>query len=348
MTKPARNLNNFDLLRLVFASMVFLHHSYSLTGDPGLLKLGYFFRVEFAINCFFVISGFLVFMSFDNSKSVKEYLAKRFRRIYPAYFSVIILCAFLGLFITDLSLPEYFSMKFIKYLAANLSLLNFIEPSLPGVFINNPIKAVNGALWTIRTEVMCYCLVPVIVILIRRFSKGVLFAIIYFLAYILFQVFNVISVRTGQTIFMQLAYIPWHFLCFLSGGIIYFNYSYFEKKARLLFLLSLFIYLGSIASGLTILKPISLAVLIIYSACFFYYLGNFGKYGDFSYGVYIFHFPIIQTLIYYNIFRVNPFLAFALSSAIILIISFISWHMIEKPFLKRSSHYVIANKMSHG
>jgi len=87
-------------------------------------------------------------MSFENSRSVGEYLSKRLRLIYPGYATVIVLCALLGSLISRLPIREYFSYEWIKYLFSNLILLNFLHPSLPGVFENNPLNLVNASLWT--------------------------------------------------------------------------------------------------------------------------------------------------------------------------------------------------------
>jgi peptidoglycan/LPS O-acetylase OafA/YrhL len=83
-----------------------------------------------------VVSGFLVFMSFERSSSLASYARKRMRRIYPAYFTVVMLCA--------VGLPQsvrkgsldYFSLAWGKYVLANLVFLNFLQPGLPGVLPN--------------------------------------------------------------------------------------------------------------------------------------------------------------------------------------------------------------------
>jgi peptidoglycan/LPS O-acetylase OafA/YrhL len=90
------------------------------------------------------------------------------------------------------------------------------------------------------------------------------------------------------------------------------------------------------------IKPLVLAVLVVCAACVLPYLGNFAKYGDFSYGVYITHFPILQILVSFGLFYTQPFFALGLASLMVLFISFFLWHLIEKQFLRKSSHYVSA------
>ncbi|OGW40161.1 MAG: hypothetical protein A2X58_07245 [Nitrospirae bacterium GWC2_56_14] len=336
--------NNFDLLRLVFASSVYFHHAYALTLSPDLRILARWCNVEFALNSFFVISGFLVFLSYYNSDSTMQYFLKRAARIYPAYFSVIILCSFLGVFLTTAPTSEYFSLDLLKYVTANLLFMNFLAPELPGVFTHNSLQAVNGALWTIRTEVMCYCCVPIIGALLNKFNRTIVFSGLYLLAYGVFSGLLIVASRSDSRTLFNVAYLPWHFLCFLSGGILYSFFENYKKHPAAFFLLALVVYSGGALLDLSLLKPLSLAVIVVYLAYFAFYAGNFGKYGDLSYGVYIVHFPILQVLISYGLFTTHPLFSFTGATILIVIVSYCSWHIIEKPFLKRNSHYIIASK----
>jgi peptidoglycan/LPS O-acetylase OafA/YrhL len=85
-------------------------------------------------------------------------------------------------------------------------------------------------------------------------------------------------------------------------------------------------------------------MVVVYIACFFPHLGNFGKYGDFSYGIYIVHFPVLQLLIAYGYFEDTPWLALLTATVLVVSAAILLWHMIEKPFLRRSSHYVATNR----
>jgi len=77
-------------------------------------------------------------------------MEKRVRRIYPAYFTVVALSAVTLCLLSTVPLSQYFGVGFWKYLGANLLFLNFLAPSLPGVFTSNIMPAVNGALWTLK------------------------------------------------------------------------------------------------------------------------------------------------------------------------------------------------------
>jgi len=85
--------NNLDCLRLILATIVVLFHVSALTTLPAFDFLGRWMSPHFAVRSFFVISGLLIYRSYTRSSSVTSYLEKRARRIYPAYFTVIVFAA---------------------------------------------------------------------------------------------------------------------------------------------------------------------------------------------------------------------------------------------------------------
>ena len=96
MTRSSDRDNNFDLLRLVFASSVFLWHLHVLTQAPAFELFSRAFSANIAVKGFFVISGYLVMLSYENSASLWDYAEKRIRRIYPAYAAIVLVCAIAG------------------------------------------------------------------------------------------------------------------------------------------------------------------------------------------------------------------------------------------------------------
>lgn len=113
-------LNNFDFLRLLFAVIVFLVHSYALSAAEGLGQLSTLLSSAIAVKSFFVVSGYLIFMSYENTADINRYFTKRLRRIYPAYFSVVLICALLGSVFSTYSFSDYWSLSVLKYICANL------------------------------------------------------------------------------------------------------------------------------------------------------------------------------------------------------------------------------------
>lgn len=165
--------NNFDAIRLALALIVVLAHAATLSGSEVLrLHLLPYFSADFAVKGFFAISGFLVIRSYMHSHSIADFAERRIRRIYPAYLTTILICFALGTLITEIEIKSFiFSEATFRYLLFNILMLNFIEPSLLGVFHDNDYRAMNGSLWSIREEMALYCLVPFIYFLFINFEK---------------------------------------------------------------------------------------------------------------------------------------------------------------------------------
>ncbi|HEX2565811.1 MAG TPA: acyltransferase [Burkholderiales bacterium] len=345
MARPDLRANNFDLLRLLFASAVFFWHVHVLSRVPALEALGRVFSADIAVKGFFVISGYLVMMSWENSAGARDYAGKRLRRIYPAYAAVVLACALAGAFLSSLPPSEYFlSGGFARYLAANLAFLNFLAPSLPGLFGGQPFAEVNGALWTLKIEVMYYALVPALAWLLARFGRGRTLIALYLLAALYSLVLGELHARSGAMIWLQLQrQLPGQLGYFLVGVGLYLVRERLEGRwpALLAAALAIFALLALTASpaALVLLQPLMLGILVIYAAVRLPHLGNFARFGDLSYGVYILHFPVIQALVAAGLFAAAPWTAFGVAAALVALLALASWHWVEKPFLASRSHY---------
>ena len=343
---PRLSKNNFDLLRFLFAGVVCIFHAYALYGE----KLpGWFAAVlspKMAVEGFFVVSGFLVFMSYERSSSTLSYISKRVRRVYPAYFSVVILCALLLCTVSSYDLAQYFSFSWLRYVVANLVFLNFIQPTLPGVFEGNKFQAVDGALWTLKIEVMFYAAVPIIVYLFRRCGRLPVLVTLYFasVAYVWFM--TMLAERTGSGLYDELIrQLPGELAYFMAGAFFYYYLPLFERRVWYFVAFASLALLIDSLYPILLVEPFAIATAVVFFGLYLY-VGNFGKYGDFSYGIYIIHYPIIQVLLYagwfegsWNYYLVTVVLI-TLTGAIAM------WHLVEKRFLFRNSHYIKAAKES--
>ena len=341
--------NNLDCLRLILASIVVLFHVSALTNLPAFSLLGEYMSPHFAVKSFFVISGLLIYRSYTRSSSIASYLEKRARRIYPAYFTTILIAALALCSLSTLPLSQYFGHGFWKYLGANLLFLNFLAPSLPGVFTSNSISAVNGALWTLKIEVAFYLLVPVMHYLCGRFGTKKVMAAIFCLSCIwkygfgwlasIHDANGIDSIEASRSVYARLEVQFPAQLVYFSAGILLL--LYFDK------LKSYFLTISCITACLFLLDHFFLGNALdvfwisgfVFVFGFWRYFGNFSKYGDFSYGVYIIHWPILQTLIVLGVARLNPAIFFAASLSLIGLSAFLMWHLVESRFLKSSSHY---------
>ncbi|HEY8068301.1 MAG TPA: acyltransferase [Burkholderiales bacterium] len=341
---PRFKRNNFDLLRFLFAFTVFLVHTHVLSGRPELEVFAELLSSDLAVKSFFVVSGLLVFMSYENSGSLKVYFEKRIRRIYPAYFTVVAGCALLFVFASSGGPGAYFNTDWVRYLAANLSFANFLHPTLPGVFGANRFAEINGALWTLKVEVMFYAIVPVVAWFCLRLGR--LRALAAFaaasLAYAAWM--EALARSTGSEFYVLLArQLPGQLSYFLAGAFFYYYLEIFERHLAWFATAAIACFVLHRCYGFSAFEPLWLATFVAFFG-FFAYAGNFGRFGDFSYGIYILHFPIVQTLVSLGVFARSPWLGVAVSAALVLAAAVLMWKLVEKPFLRRTSHYVLATR----
>ena len=329
--------NNFDGVRIGLALIVTLSHIGSLTQLPEFRFLEVVVNSNFAVKGFFAISGFLVTKSYLSSKSLGNYIEKRARRIYPGYLCVILFCLLIGTITTHLPLTEFFlSGQTWRYLASNLVFLNFLQPGLPGALEQNALPALNGSLWTIKIEVMLYACVPFMVYLARKSHPALMFLVLYLASvawvyYFRYQYEGAQAAELARQFPGQLAY-------FCTGALLA-TVPVLMQHLRWLALASL-IALFAISSphARLLLDPIAYAVIVIFlstSACRDL---NLGKFGDVSYGIYLYHFPIAQLLIAKGAFALAPWISLFATVALTWAAAWLSWHYIEQPWLKRRLH----------
>lgn len=347
--------NNFNLLRVTLATLVVLSHSYGLTGGWGTIEpleniLG--FRLgTLSVFGFFAISGFLITRSFDRSRTISEWIAARIARIYPALTIVIIIMAFvLGSYFTKLSTSEYLRNPGVyKYLVTHFFML---DPGgkLPGVFENLPIAGyVNGPLWTIMYELICYfglLVFGVLGLLKFRWIVAMLIALFMLLLAISYYV-GLANIDGGQ--------IPQRLVVlacpFAIGAGFYVWRDYLPLSWLVLLGLGVLTYVLKIISP-DVLYRVALIATLSYMMMVLAYLpaGLVRKYnalGDYSYGIYIIAWPIQQIFIYY-IGDHTPIANFAMSISVAFVFAVLSWHFIERPSLLRRHHlkrYIDAGAM---
>lgn len=154
--------NNLNLVKFIAALFVIISHAYPLCKGAEYndilsdLSRNSIAFGSLAVAIFFMSSGFFVTKSLLKSKDSKKYLHNRFIRIFPPLWFTLLVCILVcGLFFSTYNLGKYFlSIDFLKYC------LNFILipiHNLPGVFMNNIYPGVvNGPLWTLPIEFVCY------------------------------------------------------------------------------------------------------------------------------------------------------------------------------------------------
>lgn len=316
-----RRDNCFDFLRYFFAFSLILVHFCTLTDTEQF----WFISGQMRVKAFFTITGFLVVYSFLRRKSLKVYCWKRILRIMPAYVTTIIVCYLIGFFFSTASISEYFfSFQSFKYLIANLTFMNFVEPSLPGLFTENSYGSfVNGSLWSMKLEVLFYIFVPVFVWLMKKYHK----------LYVLCGILIILSIYNTfyDNSFCTMIY-------FFSGTTILLYFDWFCKHIKwVLPICIIFLSLTLIDDYplLSYLEPIVFSAIIVGTAYYCKPLNFLQRYDNISYGLYLYHFPVIQVLVQYRLHQYNIYLAFTVALLLTILLSIASWYLIEKPMLNR-------------
>lgn len=335
-----RYSNNFDFLRLIFALFVIITHSYALLGIESSdflaqLTKGQLTFSHVGVCGFFTISGYLIIKSLQRSSSIGNYLKKRVLRLSPGLAVVLILTVMYGAFVTEESLSEYFThYKTYLYIPANLSLYR-LQDFLPGVFTSNPFAgAINGSLWTLPYEFSCYlALIPLF--FMRNNAKRLTYATISVMA--LFLLAKLCCAAAIEQFDFVLAghYILEFGGYFAMGATLAVLGVQHIKYKGILALVSLAITIALLYNEK--LDPVSFIILpiLIISLGLLNtpYISSISKsFGDLTYGIYIYAFPVQQSLIFFGVHDVMQLIL--LATLITPVFAYFSWHLVEKRFLK--------------
>lgn len=301
--------------------MVVFFHCYALSQNPALRILDHVDQ-ELAVEGFFVISGFLIFASCERSKSLSDYFVKRCKRIAPGYLFATLLCVTIAVCFTR-------SFHVGRFLLANLAFMNFLQPGVPGVFEqNHHTSAMNGALWTIKIEAMFYLMVPVLLWLCRSLGRIPVLVGIGCLSVI----YRYALAAGHPTLALQL---PGQLSFFCAGALAYFYLPAFRRWGAWLVMPALGLFALSALTGQFFLRPLSIPVLVLGFSLLLPEMKGPARWGDFSYGTYVLHYPIVQTLIAFGLFQRSPWMAFSLVVLLVAAFAVFSWFFVERRWLTR-------------
>lgn len=331
--------NNLNLLRLLAALAVLVSHSHVIaTGDPATEPLRQMTGAplgSYAIALFFGISGLLITRSFERRSSIWHFAASRVLRLWPGLLVALALtCFVLGPLISELGWKGYLSNRATwTYVPANLSLA-FRADALPGVFADNPVpSSINGSLWSLFFEVLCYGGV-VALGLIGALRTRTRFA----------TCFALILAAYGVSLFVQPQGVVAYYLHTLITVAMPFSVGmacYIWRDQIRLGLAGLIVcWIGCLLFLGTPLMPSAVTILVIYSALWLAYVPKgfvlrYNRIGDFSYGTYIFAYPVQQTLMHFDP-GMGIATNIALAVPVTLALAAGSWFLIEKPSLARA------------
>lgn len=320
--------NNFNLLRMLAATAVLVSHAWPLALgenaiEPLLLTTGYKLGTT-CVTIFFAISGFFITKSFDRRVSISDFAVARIARIYPGLLVVLVLTvALLGPAFTSLPLLEYLAnIRTWAYIPINLSLA-LKQWALPGVFASNPAgAAVNGSLWTLYYEALCYLLV--VVATLAGLTRRSLFPVLLLIAAGSTIVFRQ-SEGGGLLHAASTLTLP-----FALGSAAYI----YRAFVPLSLWLALLLIVAAALCRATPAYPLLHAVALSYAALWFGFariplLRPYNRLGDYSYGMYIYAFPVEQAVV--ALFHgVSPLQLTAISLPITTIFAYFSWTWVEE------------------
>lgn len=289
------------------------------------------------VAAFFALSGFLVAGSALRTRNVRSFLAFRIFRIIPALSSEVLLSGFvLGPLVTSYALGGYFSDPALYRYLGNI--FGFVSFELPGVFDQNPIPAtVNANLWTLPPEFYCYLAMTALMlagVLYRKKSFFLLFAVMA-LTMVALEQFGVPS-RLDTTRFSKM-FLVYMFVI----GVTMWIYAQYIPLNRYLFLACAAAYYVLVVTRWSdYLAGAMLAYCVVFVGMMRFDLFDRLVKVDLSYGIYLYGFPITQTLIFF----LAPYLSthsdsvkrlsiMALSLPLTIGFAWASWILVERPAL---------------
>lgn len=350
--------NRFDFLRFLLATLVIFSHSFVLLEGPGKAEplttwtRGQTTLGSVAVNFFFVASGFLITASWIRTNTLRSYLSKRILRIYPAFLLALLLqtlvilplvSAFHGFSLRDLLLLGFNALDLVGYGYP------YGAPQFP--FPHNPFPgAMNGSMWTIRFEVMCYLLVPLLagIGLLRR--PGLLLLVWTAIVLLAASGAQLPTYRFVTALVGTPRIWPRFLSFFLAGMLLYLYRERVKIRADVALIALLCLVLAArVPPCLTLLMPVCGAYILIWLAMApSALLTEFGRYGDFSYGMYLWAFPIQQLIISRLGPHLTPLRLFAMALPLSVAAGIASWFAVEKWCLKLKRRTAAPNLRAAG
>lgn len=354
MTFPRQN--NFDLIRLFAALQVLVYHLF--THFKVLDKYSVLPEIlnQFpGVPIFFFISGFLITASFNKPNSTLiTFFRNRILRIYPALWVCLAVTIIILMFFGEI---EFTNPKFYLWILAQTTFFQHYSPDfLDNWGVGNP----NGSLWSIVVELQFYAILPFICLFLNRLSSLKKINIVVISIFFFFYLLNHIThsriidpeseyyLLNKPKLLLEFRIISttiiWHIFYFMIGLFFYYNFNYLKKYVQDKFIFWLTIYLIYItilifnldkyispdADNIFAFIELLMLAMLTFSMAFSY--NNLSekllKHNDISYGIYIYHMPVINTIIALNI--QGTIFKLLISSVIVINLAILSWILIEK------------------
>jgi peptidoglycan/LPS O-acetylase OafA/YrhL len=354
--RQGRSANNFDLLRLLGATLVIVAHSLELT-RPGPAPVAVLHEAvgEIGVVIFFSISGFLIARSWEYDPQALSFAVKRGLRLLPALVVSLLLTALvLGALVTTLSLDDYLENPATKaYVLSNATFQT--DVTLPGVFAHTPFpNVVNASLWTLPLELKAYCVVlalgllglfgrrrllmPAVAIFISLLAVSSVRGAIPFGDHLVAMMVDIqappeIVAQASAGAFQE---YPRLFAAFAIGAGLFAVARWVPLRWSAAGAFAVAWAVAAAVGGASV-TPIATAWLLPYVVLLLAYRTDHlvrlpGRLGDYSYGLYIFAFPVQQAVVQW-LEPSSGWVTFAVATPIVLALAVASWHVVEAPAL---------------
>ena len=336
---PVHRSHGFDLIRIIAALMVLVGHTFVLSRqpDPGFLDSSI---STIGVKIFFITSGYLVSISWFADPSPIRFASRRLLRIMPGLAGVIILTVLiLGPLLSSKPLLAYFGDRWTWFYLWNVAL--YPVYSLPGMFLDNPYPfAVNGSLWSLPVEVLMYALLPFAIGQGRKRARWAL-PLIACVA----SVAAIWCMRWGPPVVLPVFYGTaisplLEVSCYFAIGSVWalFGWQQFARPVVAVALLATAAWLAPMLIPLELLPTVSeLALMVLLPfvviSCGvqrFAWFDRPAAFGDISYGLYLYAFPVQQSILALSHGQLGVLAVTAIAVPITAVCAALSWRLIER------------------
>ena len=342
VTPEPQHHNNLTALRWFAACLVLYGHAHAFLGLPEVLFMQIVPMGLLGVYIFFAISGYLVAQSWSRDPHVLRFMAKRALRIFPGLVVCTLLSVLvLGPSLTSLDANAYWQNEHTLGYLSNIAL--YISYHLPGVFANNAWPhAVNGSLWSLPVEFFMYLLLALIGLVgalvqaalnNQRATAWLVGGMS--LLFIALAALWALPTQEAMVVYRtDLRHIPMCGVYFMVGASLYcFQWEKHFTLSNVLLALVAWLSLSHRTQWLAMASWLVLPfVVMAFGLARHSWLSRMHT-RDYSYGIYIYAFPVQQTVA--SFWPQMPLPAYLLSTFVITVaLAAISWHFVEKPALK--------------
>lgn len=344
--------NSFNLIRLLAAVQVILVHAFNHNEIEGFLVSA--IKIFPGVPIFFFVSGLMIYGAYDRSRSdgLLTFYANRFLRIYPGLWLCIALSTVSLFFIGYLSLQNLNFKSFAIWILGQASFVQFYNPEFMRGY---GVGVLNGALWTIAVELQFYVLAPLLYYFITR-AKSLAIVLFALSVSLNFMSHNIWAIDSVANKLLRVSFLPWVFI-FIFG----FAVAHSERlrswivSVKVGYLLVVYFatmfLLGGLevnsSNSINVLSAVVLSLLVFKVGCSkslsVSRLAAFCNKIDLSYGLYLYHMPLINYFMYVG--GLASFESVLWTVLLSFLLAIFSWYTVEKPALalKRRFRFLVRN-----